>query len=73
MGNNTDNTTVLLHLSEVLLDFLLANLIEPLLGGLGESLLLGTVPSVTKDKVCMGLIRELTERNPSIVAVPVTL
>ena len=44
MGDDADNGAVLLHLSEILFDLLLSVLGGPLLGVLGEGLLLGRVP-----------------------------
>lgn len=44
MTNGTDCGTVLLHLVEVSPDLLLASIIVPLLGSLGERLLLAAVP-----------------------------
>lgn len=45
MGNDTDELAVADHFLEVILDGLLAQIVGPLLGGLGESLLLARVPS----------------------------
>lgn len=44
MDDDSDRSAVLLHLVEIGFDGLLAILILPLLGVLGESLLLGTSP-----------------------------
>jgi len=44
MGEYSDDGTVLLHLSQVLLDFFLADWVLPLLGVLSEGLLLGLIP-----------------------------
>lgn len=44
MSNDTDELAVADHFLEVVLDGLLAQIIGPLLGGLGESLLLARVP-----------------------------
>ena len=44
MGNNSDSFAIAFHGFEILLDDLLAQIILPFLGGLGESLLLGFVP-----------------------------
>lgn len=44
MGDHTDDLAVAEHLAEIVLDALLAEIIGPLLAGLGESLLLALVP-----------------------------
>jgi len=46
VGNQPHNLTVFLDLGQVLLDFLLADLVLPLEAGLGESLLLGLGPVI---------------------------
>merc|ERR1712071_137289 len=44
VGNNSDSFAIAFHGFKILLDDLLAQIILPFLGGLGESLLLGFVP-----------------------------
>lgn len=44
VGDNADDFAVTEHLAEVIFNALLAQIIAPLLAGLGESLLLGFVP-----------------------------
>lgn len=48
MTDGSDHLAILLHLSKVPVNFLLASFIRPLQGSLGESLLLGSIPGQTK-------------------------
>ena len=51
MNQNTDDFAVTDHLAEVVFDGLLAEIISPLLAGLGESLLLARVPAISNADV----------------------
>lgn len=46
MSNDTDRLAVTQHLSEVIVDGFLSELVGPFLVGLGESLLLALVPEI---------------------------
>ena len=55
VGNDADDFAVALHRLQIPLDHLLAEIVLPFLGGLGEGLLLGLVPSMRQGcKVNMG-------------------
>ena len=57
MSNDADNFAVSFHRFQVFLDDFLAQVILPLLGGLGESLLLGFVPSYINKIIDLGITR----------------
>lgn len=61
MSNNTDRLAVTQHLSEVIVDGLLSELVCPFLVGLGESLLLALVPEI--DIMTLWLV--VSRRDPT--------
>ena len=61
MDNNPDHGAVLLHLCEVLLNFLLTEVIGPLSAGLGKGLLLGLRPVIIESPI--GLLADVLGPN----------
>jgi hypothetical protein len=51
VNQNSDDFAVADHLAEVVLDALLAEIVGPLLAGLGESLPLARVPAISNADV----------------------
>jgi hypothetical protein len=64
VNQDTDNLAVADHLAEVILDRLLAEIIGPLLAGLGESLALARVPAISADCFVLAMKKRRNGNRP---------